>query len=89
MADLLTIYYMSIFLTAENAKTHLSTKKTERDREISTKFLTHRVSTKSTGNFLQKLFSAHFWRPSQIFALNAKTCLSRKRSEIEQFQQNF
>ena len=33
---------------------------TERDRAISTKFLTHRVSAESTGDFSQKLFPATF-----------------------------
>ena len=37
---------------------------TERDRAISTKLLTHRVSTESTGDFPQKSFSRHFWRSS-------------------------
>ena len=53
------------------------------------KFLTHRVSTKSTGLFSQKSFSRHFWQPSWISALNAKTCLSQKRSKIEGFLWNF
>ena len=36
----------------------------EQDRATPTKFLTHRVSTESTGDFSQKLFSRHFWWPS-------------------------
>ena len=36
----------------------------ERDRAILTKFLIGRVSAESTGEFPQKSFSRHFWRPS-------------------------
>ena len=56
---------------------------TERDRLISAKFLTHRVSLDSTSDFLQKSFSRHFWWPSWISA-----CLFQKWSEIEWFQQS-
>ena len=45
---------------------------TKRDRAISTNFLTHRVSAESTGDFSQKLFSCHFWRPSWISRWKAK-----------------
>ena len=37
---------------------------TGRDRAILMKFLTHRVTAESTGDFLQKWFSHHFWWPS-------------------------
>ena len=43
----------------------------ERDRAISAKFLTRMVSAESTGDFSQKSFSCHFWRPSWIFSQNA------------------
>ena len=46
-----------IFLNAEN--TIIS--EMERDRAVSTKILTHRVSTEGTGNFS---FCHHFWWPS-------------------------
>ena len=50
---------VTIFLNAENAKTHLSQKRSEMGA-ILTKILTHRVSVESIGNFSQKSFSRHF-----------------------------
>ena len=44
---------------------------------------------RATGVFSQKVFSSHFWRPSYISVLKAKTRLSRKWSEIERFKRNF
>ena len=45
-----------------NTKMRLSRK--QRDRAISTKFLTQRVSAVSVVDFSQKLFYPHIWRPS-------------------------
>ena len=42
----------------------ISVSETERHRAILTEFLTRRVFVDCTGDFSQKLFSRHFWRPS-------------------------
>ena len=49
---------------------------TMRDRAISTKFLIHRVSAESTGDFSNKLFSRHFCSHLEFLRKNAKSHLS-------------
>ena len=53
------------------------------DRVISMKFLTHRVSTNSTGDFPKNSFPAIFGLHLKFLRKMQKTCLSRKLSEIE------
>ena len=46
---------------------------TVRDRAISSKFSTHRVSEQCTlGNFQKKISSSHIWRPFYIFEFLSK-----------------
>ena len=56
---------------------------TERDRGISMKFLTHRVSAECTGDFSKKnRFPAAFGDHFEFLRKTQKTCLSRKQSEV-------
>ena len=59
---------------------------TERGRTISTKFLIHRVSAESTGDFLPKIVVPQLLAAILNFCVNAEMRLSRKRREIERFQ---
>ena len=61
----------------------------ERDRAISKKFLTHRVSAESIKHFSENRFPATFGSHLECLCKMQKCVLSRKRSELERFQLNF
>ena len=64
------------------------TSEMEQDRPISMKFWTHRVSAGLLATFRKNCFPATFGGHLEI-RRKTKTCLSRKQSEIERFQQSF
>ena len=61
----------------------------ERDGAISTKFLTCRLYAESTDDVLQNNIFPPPLAAILNSGLNAKTCLSQKWSEIEQFDEIF